>query len=173
MTNDSLDELYFDWLRAKVLPPRDQGYEDLLMLLHKTEFTWELLHDENRAKDGIELRYDFLRETNYPREQLWVELPCSVLEMLIGFAQRAAFLTDMPVREWFWRMIENLGLRQYRQIDEQDLPTIHRRLDKFILRKYDRNGNGGLFPMRQPKDDQRKVEVWYQFSDYVQAESLI
>jgi hypothetical protein len=173
MTNESLDELYFDWLRAKVLAPRDMNYEDLLQLLYRTEFTWEILNDRNRASDGKELRYDFFRETNYPRDQLWAEYPCSVLEMLIGFAIRAAFLTDMPVRDWFWKMIENLRLNDYRQISEDDLPTIHKRLDTFISRTYDRNGNGGLFPMRRPKDDQRKVEIWYQFSDYMTAEKLI
>lgn len=171
--NDSLDDLYFDWLRVKVLAPRDHNYEDLLMLLFKTEFTWVILNDRNRAADGIELRFDFLRETNYPREEAWVGEPCSILEMLIGFAQRAAFQTDWPVRDWFWRMIENLRLSDYRQLSPGDELTIQRLLDTFLWRTYDRNGNGGLFPMRHPKDDQRKVEIWYQFCEYVQAESLI
>lgn len=171
--NDSLDDLYFDWLRVKVLAPRDHNYEDLLLLLHKTEFTWVILNDRNRAADGKELRFDFLRETNYPRDQEWVEYPCSVLEMLVGFAQRAAFQTDMPVRDWFWKMIENLRLDDYRQISAGDDLEIQSRLDTFIWRTYNRHGHGGLFPIRHSKDDQRKVEIWYQFCEYVQAESLI
>lgn len=173
MTNDSLDELYFDWLRSKVLPPREAMYEDLLLLLHHTEFTWEVRNDENRAADGIELRFDFLRETNYPRDQEWVAYPCSVLEMLIGFSKRAAFLTDMSVREWFWRMIENLGLSDYRQISNGQELEIQGRLHTFVSRTYNRNGHGGLFPMHRPEEDQRKVEIWYQFNEYVQAENLI
>jgi hypothetical protein len=93
--------------------------------------------------------------------------------MLVGFAQRAAFQTDMPVRDWFWKMIENLRLDDYRQISAGDDLEIQSRLDTFIWRTYTRDGSGGLFPMRRPKDDQRKVEIWYQFCEYVQAESLI
>jgi hypothetical protein len=175
MTNDdTLDDLYFDWLRAKALPPRGFNYEELLLLLYRTEFTVRISNDQNRAADGIELRYDFLREGNYPREAHWLEQPCSVLEFLIGFAKRAAFLTDMPVRDWFWKMLGNLGLDEFRQIsDPSEEEFIRNRLDIFMERQYDRNGNGGLFPLRNSRDDQRKVEIWYQFSEYVQAENLI
>jgi len=171
--NDPLDELYFDWLRVKVLPPRDHKFEDLLLLLYKTEFTWVILNDRNRAADGVELRYDFLRETNYPRDKNWIEQPCSILEMLVGFAQRAAFQTDMPVRDWFWKMIENLRLDEFAWFEDGQESVIQERLNTFLDRTYDRNGNGGLFPIRRAKEDQRKVEIWYQFCEYVQAESLI
>lgn len=171
--NDSFDELYFDWLRGKLLAPRDFNYEALMLLLYKTEFVWNVLMDENRAADGIELRYDFLREGNYPRDNDWLSEPCSVLEMLIGFSQRAAFVTDWPVRDWFWKMIDNLGLSDYRRISQRDLPEIQKRLNTFMHRTYNRNGGGGLFPIHDSKNDQRKVEIWYQFNEYVQAESLI
>ena len=171
--NDSLDDLYFDWLRACVLAPRDNNYEDLLLLLHRKEFTWVILNDRNRAADGKELRFDFLRETNYPRDQLWVEYPCSMLEMLIGLSKRAAFQTDMPVRDWFWRLIINLRLDEYRQLSPGDELDVQNQLDTLIWRTYTSRGDGGLFPIRHSKEDQRKVEIWYQLCEYVQAESLI
>ena len=36
-----------------------------------------------------------------------------------------------------------------------------------IWRTYDSNGYGGLFPLRNPREDQRKVELWYQLNAYL------
>ena len=29
------------------------------------------------------------------------------------------------------------------------------------------NGTGGLFPLKRPRVNQRRVEVWYQMSEYL------
>ena len=73
-------------------------------------------------------------------------------------------------RAWFWHMIQNLGLEQktdaymlapHQQEDIQDV------VDRVIWRQYDPNGHGGLFPMTNPHEDQRKVELWYQVNSYL------
>jgi hypothetical protein len=48
--------------------------------------------------------------------------------------------------------------------DEEEVKSI---LDQFIWRTYDKKGAGGMFPINGPTDDQRKVEIWYQFCDYL------
>ena len=40
-------------------------------------------------------------------------------------------------------------------------------LDRWIERKFSRNGKGSPFPLKKPKKDQRKVELWYQMQGYI------
>lgn len=51
---------YFNWLCAKIRKTPAPMYNDLLQILHRTEFVWVVHGDRNRAEDGIELREDFL-----------------------------------------------------------------------------------------------------------------
>ena len=164
---EPLDDAYFRWLCAKVLEPYGRIYHDLLYILYKTEFIPFILEDSHRADDGVELRYDFRMETNTERDDLWEEQPCSVLEVLISFSIRASFQNDEPVKVWFWRFMENLMLDQFRQVSESDVPIIEDILNTFIWRTYDSNGRGGMFPMTQTQNDQRKIEMWYQFFEYM------
>lgn len=172
--SEPLDDAYFRWLCAKVLPRHSDNYYGLLLCLHKTEFVWVVHGDHNRAEEGVELRVHFLRETQNPGEPGWFELPASVLEVLIAFAMRANFQLDtMSVSDWFWLMMRNLGLEDFRRIDRERVDEIRKVLDTFIWRTYGSNGFGGLFPLREPPRDQRKVEIWYQFCDYVADQGLL
>lgn len=172
--NEPFEEMYFNWLCAKVLSqqPYNPNYRVLLETLHKTEFVWNVIGDKNRADDGLELRIDFLRETHFQRDRDWYEAPCSVLEMLIAFAQRVSFQTDMPAVDWFWRFLANLGLDEYRRVSEDDVVDIQEVIDAFVWRRYRRNGEGGLFPIRHTRCDQREVEIWYQFCEYVEDQGI-
>lgn len=173
MPDEPLEDQYFGWLCAKVLSPYETNYSGLLMVLHRTEFVWVVSRDDNRAADGIELRNDFLRETHFYKDMLWFEQPCSVLELLIALGYRANFQTDIPVADWFWTFITNLGLEDYRRVSEGDIPAIQEILNTFIWRNYHPDGTGGLFPLLSPKRDQTKVEIWYQFCDYTEDRHLI
>ena len=166
-----LENLYFKWLCAKVnyvmSPTPSLTYWKLLKTLHTTEFVWLLTGDDNRAADGVELRIEFLHEGDIPDQPEWLSLGCSILEMLIGFSRRAQFTTDVSAKEWFWEFIDNLGLKDFNDgyfDDEEEVKSI---LDQFIWRTYDKKGAGGMFPINGPTDDQRKVEIWYQFCDYL------
>jgi hypothetical protein len=173
MVDEPLDESYFIWLCAKVLPVESPIYWDLMRILYKTEFVWVLPRDKNRADDGRELRLDFFRESYLKKDLVWYNQPVSVLETLIAFANRAYFQTDMPINDWFWQFITNLDLSEYRQVSKSALPVVEDILQTFIWRTYDPSGHGGLFPMRWPKQDQRKVEIWYQFCEYIVDQAII
>ena len=41
-------------------------------------------------------------------------------------------------------------------------------LETVIWRNYQANGHGGLFPLKNAKRDQTKVEIWYQLAAYLQ-----
>lgn len=169
---EPIEEAYFNWLCAKVLDNRNI-YIDLLRLLHSTEFVWVVHGDHNRGADGVELREDFIRESRFASEFEWEQAGCSIFEMLLAFAKRAAFQTSEPVKNWFWEFMTNLGLSELRNLSEEDVIFVQEVLEHLIWRSYEPNGYGGMFPLRWPKRDQREVEIWYQFCEYVDEQGRI
>lgn len=178
----SLEERYFRWLQGQVdsLSNRNtmRTHHLLTEQLHKKTFSAFVRNDDNRASDGVSLRFDFCDEFGYHDNQLLYFEPCSMLEMLIALAGRMAYESDELGRgyeaaDWFWRMLKNVGLNEYTDevylsdafSDVQD--SVEVILDNIIERRYLPNGRGGLFPLRNPDQDQRKVELWYQMSAYL------
>src|SRR5689334_13453147 len=116
--SEPLENLYFNWLCAKVVDVNETSpgltYWKLFRTLHTTEFVWLLPGDDNRSEDGKELRIEFLLQADIPDDPDWRTLiECSVLEMLIAFARRTEFMSSISAREWFWIFIENLGLKEH------------------------------------------------------------
>lgn len=164
---EPLEETYFNWLCAKVRQNPAPDYLGLFRILHSTEFYWVVMMDQNRAADGRELREYFCSSAYISVDERWFREPCSVFEMLIAFADRAEFQTDRPQKEWFWEFITNLHLEDFRRVSRRDEQLIQSILDQFMSRNYDYSGDGGLFPLRNPERDQTRVEIWYQFCDYM------
>lgn len=164
-----LDEPYFTWLSAKVVlgDRMSQSYLKLLHQLYETEFVWFVIGDDNRAGDGLDLRREFLRESRLENDQVWFDVGCSILEMLIGLSRRAEFQTDIASQEWFWVLIRNLNLADYNDENSYNHDHVSEILYDFVWRTYECDGTGGLFPMTNPSADQREVEIWYQFSQYL------
>lgn len=171
MMVEPLEEEYFRWLCSQVanvkLKNPSRTYWSLLKQLHTKEFVWIIPNDDNRLEDGRYLRYEFVNDNDLDVDSEWIHLGCSMLEMLIGLARRLSFEDDAPVDEWFWHLLDNLGLRQFTDnsnFTQQDVDDI---IDDVIWRTYKPNGSGGLFPLRHAHEDQREVELWYQMSEYL------
>lgn len=169
--DEPIDNIYFNWLCAKVVhvevPTPSLTYWNLLRKLHDTEFIWLLSGDDNRVEDGLELRREFLALSHLEHDTFWDNLGCSVLEMLIAFARRLEFETDQPLDNWFWQMLQNLGVADLNDAMQLTSENIDEILHQFVWRTYRADGFGGLFPLRNPEHDQRKVEIWYQFCEYM------
>lgn len=162
MTTNSHAARYFEWLVGHVEIDSDQ-YWGLFERLHWKEFQWFIPNDDNRIGDAVELRREFWGEGVFIPEN-----PVSVLEVIVGLSRRCAWQDDGTAEEWAWQLIKNLKLHRManpitvsreRQIDEI--------LDALIWRTYGNNGSGGFFPLRNPDQDQTKVEIWYQMSAYI------
>lgn len=168
---EPIENLYFNWLCAKVIrlenPTPTLRYDRLLKILHQTEFVWLVSGDDNRAEDGAELRRNFLVEMNSKEPSEWKDLPCSVFEMLVAFSKRAEFATDVYHVNWFWEFLENLDLLRFNDASCVTEENVHEILYTFVWRQYLPNGRGGLFPLEGPHNDQREVEIWYQFCAYL------
>lgn len=168
-----IEDVYFDWLCAKVRTEDTRSYLELFRILHSYPFQDPSGLDENRIEDAKELRVYFLHDTRYEVDSDWLQEDASVFEILIAFSETAAFQIEMSVRDWFWQFITNLKLEDYRRVSTSDKQKIFSTLDRFVLRAYEPNGDGGLFPLRRPQHDQREVEIWYQFCEYVEDNGLL
>lgn len=169
-----LDELFFEWLYCQVADPEtndpERMYTKLFRQLYSTEFFAKVARDENRIEDGKELRREFVDERHIRRRETssWLELGCSMLELLVGLSRRMAFDAGGEPHYWFWEMIDNLGLIRLSDASRYSERRVADVLDRVINRKYLYSGEGGIFPLRDPHQDQRTVELGYQLSAYVQ-----
>lgn len=169
--SDLLDDQYIEWLYNLVgRQAENVDHWHLMKQLNSREFVAmpEAPSDENRCADGMALRQEFRRHhRNVVVEQHWLEMGCSVLEMLIGIARRLSFeMPDGEVGEWFWHLIGNLGLTRYHD-GRWHGRAVDQVIERIIWRQYSYDGNGGLFPLNQPQDDQRRVELWFQMESYM------
>lgn len=171
--NGTLDDQYLEWLYRQIAAVSNRNpkrsYWELAKQLYSKEFSWFVPNDDNRIEDGKDLRWEFLMECGLPEDHPWMELDCSMLEMLVALARRTSFESYGTVMEWFWELMDNIGFRECTddKYDSQIRRYVDQRLDTIINRKYEPNGDGGLFPLKHSFDDQRKVEIWYQMSHYL------
>lgn len=174
MTNAGpLDERYLEWLYSHIgtLGNRNPARSHWLLAeeLYRIEFTQFVPNDDNRIADAMQLREEFIINTGAERDPSWMELGCSVFEMLVALCKRVEFESAHDSYYWFWRIITNLNLDPYsdEQFDEQVRLIVQDTFAMVINRTYRRDGTGGLFPLRRPILDQRRVEIWYQMSAYL------
>lgn len=180
MTRDDLNNEYFDWMCHLVANKRytkSLSYRRLLMKLHQLEFIYLMEMDENRAMDGIDLRYRFTYDTHYPGQMVEDAIgnrPCSILEMMIALAMRCEenIMYDESygdrTSKWFWSMISSLGLRSMDD-SNYDPYYIEDVVTNFVYRNYAPNGRGGLFTIKKCTKDLRNIEIWYQMCWYLDS----
>lgn len=167
---------YQEWLRSIVAGDR---YSILLQTLHGIEFRWIADYDENRAADGINLRYRFYTENELPYYKEVEDYPCSVLEMMVSLAMMMenSLMYDCKkgdrTADWFWMMLENLGIvysdAEFRGPTRKQIAMkadITSTVENMINRNYDSHGHGSLFPVEKSSVDMRNVELWYQANIY-------
>lgn len=166
---------YFNWLYDLVCRDRYSphiSYVELLKLLHHIEFRYIIPRDQNRAENGKDMRYSFALDNDYDVDRTLniLDGPCSVLEMMVALAIKCEELMDDPhygdrTAQWFWEMVTNLGLGSMHDdiFDEDYVMDV---IDRFLDRRYEPDGRGGLFRVRGCDRDLREVEIWHQLCWY-------
>lgn len=168
-----IEYCYFQFLMRLINNERPQpparNYGVLLRFMYNMEFEYTIPLDENRAYDGLNLRYLFSTEAPYNYNDILNALdePCSILEMIIGLAHRIE--TDITCEpdgidrtsEWFWQMISSLDLEDMTDSNFNSDRVIDI-LRRFLNRRYAKNGRGGLFTVNNYDGDMRDIEIWYQ-----------
>lgn len=164
---------YFMWLVDSIDPlktARDY-YQPIFEELYLRDFEWgsRFEDDANRASDGLVLREIYAHERGMPVSEIGIDWkPCSCLEMMIGIARRIEFeILAMPGEEniprWFWRFMEGLGLSVWK-VGIDDISDVDRKINIWLDRRYQRNGDGGIFVVRDPYFDMRRMPIWKQMS---------
>lgn len=181
--NDGVKYEYFEWLNTIIFGRervKKNKFSKLMNCLFLTNFYWiddvGVSMDENRYKDGVELRGQFIDECG-EYDINFLEycqgVPCSVLEMMVALSLRMEGIMEEPDNNdhtgyWFWHMIENLGLDNMDNY-HFDKDFVESKLNIFLDRKYAYDGQGGLFSVDNCKYDLRDVEIWYQMCWYLDS----
>lgn len=174
---DQIKNDYFEWLYDYVCKHRvyaDISYKSLFSFLHNVEFIFSIENDLNRAMDGVDLRYRYSLEIDdYSIMKILEDTPCSVLEMMVALAIRCeetimdnTYYGDRT-SQWFWAMMHNLGIDYMRdgRFNEEIAEDV---IFKFLHREYEPDGQGGLFYIRDCRDDLRNEEIWTQLCWYLE-----
>ena len=175
-------EGYFEWLCAKVginLDPNfGQSYSNLAHVLSDFEYYSVVPRDVNRAKDGVRLRLyydDFCGENPAEDVENYGET-ASYLEVIVALAMRMQDLAvdgndgGFTVKKFFWELLRNLRIDHLsddiwdKNTSEKYVNWVLRTVSERVIRK---DGKGGFFPLKDPKIDQREVEIWYQLNAYL------
>ena len=132
-------------------------------------------YDENRAKDGIQLRDIWQRANNLSEEDIAFGVS-KILEVLIGISKRVLY--EIYGSKWaelfspsdiFWVLLENLSLEKFS--DEYLAAGMFEEIDEILIiwieRHYNRNGVGGIFPVMRASKNMRNLELWDQMSLYI------
>jgi hypothetical protein len=159
-----IDYHYFAWLTSQVNTRQGRTYNELFDRLHSIEFVWTVPNDDNRIADGMDLRREFSERTEFSPSVEAV----SILEVIVGLSRRLAFMTDWAAEIWAWKLIKNLKLHNmYDPLTSRKVDIIDEKIEALIWRTYEPDGSGGFFPLKNAKEDQTKVEIWYQMNAYV------
>ena len=177
---EKLNGEYFEWL-CEIVREKDGldsiSFRKLLLYLHTVDFKWIIPKDQNRAEDGIVMRYRFATERSNDSNTIGfitntIDGPCSVLEMMVAIAVHCEEdIMDDPTigdrtGQWFWKMIINLGLGAMTD-DRFDIKKVEQIVDRFLNREYEPDGRGGLFRVRGSDRDLREVEIYWQMCWYL------
>ena len=174
---DRIKNEYFEWIYDLVCNDRyasETSFRKLLMYLHSTEFIFVLPMDENRAVDGVSLRYRFALSQDQEELADFLDGPCSVFEMMVALALRCEenIMDDLEVGErtgqWFWNMVVSLGLGSMSdaRFNKRQAKNI---IERFLYREYESDGRGGLFMIKNCTRDLRDMEIWLQMNEYLKG----
>jgi hypothetical protein len=168
-----IEDEYFEWMYGLIC--NEDSYRRILEYLHGVEFISHMRGDGDRAYDGRSLRRRFaLSHDDYDYDYVMEQLhgPCSVLEMMIALAFRCEENIMHDTRygdrtaQWFWRMMVSLGLGSMTN-SRYDDRYVEEVITTFLNHKYEPNGRGGLFTIRDCNHDLRKFTIWKQAMWYL------
>lgn len=168
---------YLDWLKSQVEYFDSAGRHDFLFnRLNQREYYALINRDQNRVEDGLCLRdeFDTFSSVNYPEEDQIVDGPCSFLEFLVALVRRMNFIyarvDEDCTQDLFWELLSNIDLDSMEDEVYFDFGgdlKVDEALDTILERRYSFDGQGNIFPLKNPRHNQTNVEVWYQMNQYI------
>ena len=171
----AIEDRYLNWLYAKVSNANGPQYRQLLSYLFNIEFIPmdNVPLDENRLSDVERLRSMFGYETNTDVTYLNGHI-YSLLEVMVylSITMERDIMSgsdgtyDDRTDFWFYSMLTSSGLDVYYDgaFSPQGAGMI---CDRIIFRRYQYNGAGGLFTVRNPQFDMTLADLYRQMMWYL------
>lgn len=194
---NDLQNSYFNYICGKIVDSKysfgkicpDKTWFELLAFLHRKEFYSIHPMDINRESDGKELRTQFFEQFGLfdlhkdddfiHNHAVFLEGPCSVLEMMISLSSRCGQMVTLSPGFLVFSMIKNLELdkfddNSFYNIRDYD-KIIRKKIDIMLERDYDANGKGGLWPLKTNlcQKDMRNEEIWYQMMFWLRENGYV
>lgn len=177
---DENESRYFGWLLERTEWLYRYPYtEEVAKTVYSYPFRWFIPNDDNRGIDGLSIRSNWY-QANAPG---WLEPTgyCSMFEMVLALAKRMEddILYDPAcgdrTAEWFWLMMANCGVADicrsvsnaHGEFDDGTRNAVIDAMDGIVYKETNERGWGGLFPLMNPAEDQRMVEIWDQMQAYL------
>lgn len=161
---------YLEWLKlcGCDLDPHNE-YNLLFRDLYSTVFEYRIDYDDNRIYEALSIRDEYDGDSGLHPDDV------NMLELIRSLAMRCAEMSFdstelLTITEWFWKMLSYVGLTKFvdsEYLDNGGSEAVRTILYRIINRTYKRNGQGGLLPLKNPKCDQRRVDLWDQMNEYV------
>lgn len=172
-------DLYFEYLCDRYLLYGNNA--GLARILFDTPFRVVNDRDTNREDDGLYLRIEYMDASPVDKDySTLLKSRANMLEVLGALATHMSFTrAGWTEAYWFWRLLCNGDVDWISDellAMEPELELVVRSwLKRINDRTYQRNGSGGLFPIRNFHNadelpDQRTVELWYQMSQWLISE---
>ena len=187
MDNARIKTEYLCYLmnRVQMDAEGDNGYLSLCEQLQESEFLPILEMDENRCDECRILRKDFAEYyTDYAFEESGIVDILdgtygengTMMELMTVLAEKMKYDLDDSeyedgIGKWFREMLENCGLihaTNQKMKEEKEVEEVNDILATVIFRRIGWDGEGGLFPLRWPKNDQRYEELIIQMNNYIE-----
>jgi len=166
------EQYFFEILRNAVPWYMTQHHRKLLEHMFNTRYYVTLkgrngLFEETRLWDGIYYRRDHSDlPLNLGESYETTDLDVNVLEVWAGFLKRACgdILPIDSEKNMFYFTMQNLGLIDYDD-DHYDEEKVDRIIEKWLDRKYGKDGVGSPFPLYTTYTDDinmRRLDLWKQ-----------
>lgn len=187
----TVNQEYFTWLISQISDPdeeeKEEGYSGLYAILHRSFFFPMLEMDWNRNEEALGLITEWVEGTGRTEDETLDAMNtifrsrgsgfCTMMELMVVLARRMEYEllgteSEKSAGECFEEMVRNSGMAEFTndviqedpQRTEDDVLDI---LKTIIIRRFGWDGEGGLFPLRMPRSDQRKEELLNQMNNYI------
>lgn len=170
-----LTSKYHDWVFKNIIESDQYDvykYSKLMGYLQTKEFYYSYPMDANRVADANSLKVRFGQGLGISVNDRyfceWVNFTkVTVFDVMAALALRVyeevTWDFDPPIRQndIFWIMIESMHLDRMNDNDF-DLGEVIRRVENMLYRRFESDGDGGLFRVRGIQRNMREAEIWYQ-----------
>lgn len=177
----SLDKHYLCWLmnQIHIEGGGPDGYSRLCEVLQDCAFFTIVRMDENRREEGMSLRNEAESDMAFGGD-IRIEQPfvytCSMMEIIVVMARRMNYEMldseyEADIGKWAIELFSNAGLSGFTNSvfdsDDNAKNEAEAVVKDIVYHRYGFDGEGGLFPLKQPKYDQRTTELLTQMNNYL------